>query len=165
MIRKSIITILTSLIIITSLPSSADDNCLNPNYEPYKENLKLICWIKRSNSTSMDGVLLAPIDSNNWVAWAFQTIYYAEPIDMSVVYNDCNGIGLQGEFSEDIYNLSIEEINARLIGTIIRKETLEKINITGECQILSEDIYKITINKDKEGKPAKILIKDIDKIN
>jgi len=165
MIRKSIIIILTSLFIITSLPSSADDNCLNPDYEPYKENLKLICWIKRSNSTSMDGVLLTPIDSKNWIAWAFQTIYFAEPIDMTVVYNDCHGIGLQGEFSGDIYNLSIEEKQAEMIGTIIRKDSLEKINITGECQILSEDRYKITINENKEGKPAKILIKDIDKVN
>ena len=159
LISKIFISILSSLIVITSLSSSADDNCLNPNYEPYKESKKLVCWIKRSNSNSMDGVPLVPTDSKSWIAWTYQTIYFAEPIDMSVVYNDCNGIGLQGELYGDIYNLSIEERQAEMVGTITRKDSLEKINIVGECQIISEDIYKITIKENKEGKRAKILVK------
>ena len=163
MIRIIIISILSSLIVITSLSSSADDNCINPKYEPYKEGKKLICWMKRSNSNSMDGVLLAPIDSKNWIAWAYQTVFFAEPIDMSVVYNDCNGLGIQGEFSGDIYNLNIEEMQAEMVGTITVKDTLEKIDIVGECQILSEDIYEMPIKENKEGKRAKILIRDVDK--
>jgi len=159
MAHKFVIVILSSLIVITSLPGSADDNCATPNWEPYKKNVKLVCWIKRSNSYSMDGVLLTPIDSKSWIAWVYQTVYFAEPIDMTVVYNDCNGIGLQGEFGGDIYNLNVEENSARLIGTITRKESLENININGECQILGESVYEIYIKKKKDGKPVIILEK------
>ena len=95
----------------------------------------------------MDGVLLVPQNSKSWIAWIYQTVFFAGPIDMSVVYNDCNGLGLQGELNGDVYNISLEETKARMAGTITNISSLELIDVTGECQILSEDEYEINIRK------------------
>jgi len=141
--RVLTITTIYFALLMQSIAANAD--CLNPEHEPFKEQEKLVCWIKRDNSISYDGALIAPLNEGGWVGWLYQTIYYAEPIKMKETYNDCTGLGLVGERSGQVYSLSVEAIKAELTGTITEKESLDNVSFKGECQVLTEDEWSLNV--------------------
>ncbi len=153
MIPRILILFVACFLLMGQLFSFASGACINPEYQPYAGDTgaeKLVCWVKRDNDPSnlQDGVLLAPLNKKSWVAWIYQTLFFAEPIEMAVTYNDCKGLGLYGIKNDDIYSLSIVGFpTAELTGSITKRASLETIKFVGECQFLPEDQYTINIQE------------------
>jgi len=149
--KTKIIKLLSALFFLAQMSGSFAVDCTNEKYEPYKGNDKFLCSIKRADTKYSDGLLIAPSNNGKWVGWLYQTVYYAEPVTMKEIYNNCEGLGLVGEHSGNTYTLNIEPRTAKFTGNIVVKKSLKNTKVQGECQILSEDIWSLHLQKSKKN--------------